>query len=253
MRGMFAAISGLKQHQVMLDVTANDIANVNTIGYKSRARHLPGLAEPAAARRCRRRRQQRRLQRRPGRSRRRPRLDRQPDDRRRASRRPATRSTSRSRATASSRSARATPPARTRRSRRRLHPRRQLLDQPQGLPDHADRPVRHRLRASRTAADTDDVAIQVPAGATGVAIDQSGGVSYVDPDGADARHRRTASRWRRSRTPSGLERSGGNRWTVSANSGTEDRRTRRAWRRRRHDRRRGRDVQRGPRRRRSRT
>ncbi len=34
MRGMFAAISGLKQHQVMLDVTANDIANVNTIGYK---------------------------------------------------------------------------------------------------------------------------------------------------------------------------------------------------------------------------
>jgi flagellar hook protein FlgE len=32
---MYAAISGLKQHQVMLDVTANDIANVNTIGYKS--------------------------------------------------------------------------------------------------------------------------------------------------------------------------------------------------------------------------
>jgi flagellar hook protein FlgE len=35
MRGMFAAISGLKTHQTMLDVTANDIANVNTIGYKS--------------------------------------------------------------------------------------------------------------------------------------------------------------------------------------------------------------------------
>jgi flagellar hook protein FlgE len=35
MRGMFAAISGLKNHQTMLDVTANDIANVNTIGYKS--------------------------------------------------------------------------------------------------------------------------------------------------------------------------------------------------------------------------
>jgi flagellar hook protein FlgE len=32
---MFAAISGLKAHQVMLDVTAADIANVNTIGYKS--------------------------------------------------------------------------------------------------------------------------------------------------------------------------------------------------------------------------
>jgi flagellar hook protein FlgE len=32
---MFAAISGLKVHQEMLDVTANDIANVNTIGFKS--------------------------------------------------------------------------------------------------------------------------------------------------------------------------------------------------------------------------
>jgi flagellar hook protein FlgE len=35
MRGMFAAISGLKVHQTMLDVTANDIANVNTVGFKS--------------------------------------------------------------------------------------------------------------------------------------------------------------------------------------------------------------------------
>jgi flagellar hook protein FlgE len=35
MRSMFAAISGLKTHQVMLDVTANDIANVNTLGYKA--------------------------------------------------------------------------------------------------------------------------------------------------------------------------------------------------------------------------
>lgn len=35
MRGMFAAISGLKVHQTMLDVTANNLANVNTIGYKA--------------------------------------------------------------------------------------------------------------------------------------------------------------------------------------------------------------------------
>jgi flagellar hook protein FlgE len=35
MRAMFAAISGLKQHQTMLDVTANDIANVNTLGFKA--------------------------------------------------------------------------------------------------------------------------------------------------------------------------------------------------------------------------
>jgi flagellar hook protein FlgE len=33
-RGMYSAISGLKNHQVMLDVTANNLANVNTIGYK---------------------------------------------------------------------------------------------------------------------------------------------------------------------------------------------------------------------------
>jgi flagellar hook protein FlgE len=35
MRSLFAAISGLRVHQTMLDVTANDIANVNTIGFKS--------------------------------------------------------------------------------------------------------------------------------------------------------------------------------------------------------------------------
>lgn len=35
MRGMFSAISGLKVNQTMLDVTANNLANVNTIGYKS--------------------------------------------------------------------------------------------------------------------------------------------------------------------------------------------------------------------------
>jgi len=35
MRGMYAAISGLQAHQTMLDVTANNLANVDTIGYKS--------------------------------------------------------------------------------------------------------------------------------------------------------------------------------------------------------------------------
>src|SRR3954463_15726464 len=46
MRSMFAAISGLKNHQTMLDVTANDIANVNTIGYKaSRTTFKDSLAQ----------------------------------------------------------------------------------------------------------------------------------------------------------------------------------------------------------------
>jgi flagellar hook protein FlgE len=34
-RGMYSAISGLRTHQVMLDVTSNNLANVNTIGYKA--------------------------------------------------------------------------------------------------------------------------------------------------------------------------------------------------------------------------
>jgi flagellar hook protein FlgE len=35
MRSMFTATSGLKSHQILLDVTANNLANVNTVGYKS--------------------------------------------------------------------------------------------------------------------------------------------------------------------------------------------------------------------------
>ena len=57
MRSMFAAISGLKVHQTMLDVTSNDIANVNTLGFKgqrttfkdSLAQLQRGAAAPTAA------------------------------------------------------------------------------------------------------------------------------------------------------------------------------------------------------------
>ena len=35
MRGMYAAISGLEAHQTMLDVTANNLANVDTVGFKA--------------------------------------------------------------------------------------------------------------------------------------------------------------------------------------------------------------------------
>ncbi|MGY1772928.1 flagellar hook protein FlgE [Blastococcus sp. SYSU D00813] len=37
LRSMFSAISGLKAHQTKLDVTGNNIANVNTVGYKSQS------------------------------------------------------------------------------------------------------------------------------------------------------------------------------------------------------------------------
>ncbi len=35
MRSMFAGVSGLKTHQVRMDVIGNNIANVNTAGYKA--------------------------------------------------------------------------------------------------------------------------------------------------------------------------------------------------------------------------
>ena len=35
MPAMYSAISGLEAHQTMLNVTANNLANVDTIGYKS--------------------------------------------------------------------------------------------------------------------------------------------------------------------------------------------------------------------------
>ena len=37
MRGMYSAISGLEAHQTMLDVTANNLANVDTVGFKSQS------------------------------------------------------------------------------------------------------------------------------------------------------------------------------------------------------------------------
>src|SRR5690554_3738281 len=35
MRSMFSGVSGLRAHQLMMDVIGNNIANVNTVAYKS--------------------------------------------------------------------------------------------------------------------------------------------------------------------------------------------------------------------------
>ena len=84
LRSMFAAISGLKSHQTMLDVTANDIANVNTIGFKAgRTTFKDSLAQLQSGSAAPERRAGRR-QRQAGRPRRAARLDRQPHGRRRA-------------------------------------------------------------------------------------------------------------------------------------------------------------------------
>src|SRR3954447_1345832 len=35
MRSMFAGVSGLRAHQTMMDVVGNNVANINTVGFKS--------------------------------------------------------------------------------------------------------------------------------------------------------------------------------------------------------------------------
>ena len=35
MRSMFSGVSGLRAHQIKMDVIGNNIANVNTVGFKS--------------------------------------------------------------------------------------------------------------------------------------------------------------------------------------------------------------------------
>ena len=35
LRSLFSGITGLRSHQTMMDVVGNNIANVNTVGYKS--------------------------------------------------------------------------------------------------------------------------------------------------------------------------------------------------------------------------
>ena len=104
-----------------------------------------------------------------------------------------------------------------------------------------------RLRAD-AAGDpiTTDVAIKIPAGATGVAIDQNGGVSYVDP-GTQTRvtaYRLTLATFSNS---SGLEREGGNQLGHLGQLGPEDRQHPGPRRPGRHEGGRGRDVQRRPR------
>ena len=46
LRSMFSAVSGIRAHQTMMDVTGNNIANVNTVGYKaSRATFQEALTQ----------------------------------------------------------------------------------------------------------------------------------------------------------------------------------------------------------------
>jgi flagellar hook protein FlgE len=217
MRGMFAAISGLKQHQVMLDVTANDIANVNTIGYKS-ARvtfqdSLTQLQRGAAG----------------------------PTTSNGGSNAAqvglgvglgsidnlmtgGTRQTTGNAldvaiegegffqlATGAPTGAASplTPTSYTRAGNFSVNSEGYMTTQTGQFVVGFQMPV---------GANPPGVAIQIPAGATGIAIDQSGGVSYVDP-GTSLRvtaYRLTLATFSNA---SGLERTGSNQWQPSANSG----------------------------------
>ncbi len=49
MRSLFAGVSGLRNHQTRMDVIGNNIANVNTVGFKASRGDLCGGLRPAAA------------------------------------------------------------------------------------------------------------------------------------------------------------------------------------------------------------
>ncbi len=70
MAGMYAAISGLDANQAMLNDTANDLANVNTVGYKASSITFADSLTQVIARGLRSDEQQRRLEPRADRSRR---------------------------------------------------------------------------------------------------------------------------------------------------------------------------------------
>jgi flagellar hook protein FlgE len=216
---MFAAISGLKQHQVMLDVTANDIANVNTIGYKSsRVTFQDSLTQ---------------LQ--------------------RGAAGPTTNNGGSNAAqiglgvglgsvdnlmtsgavqttgnpldvaiqgdgffeigpgAPTGPASAITPTAYTRAGNFTVNSQGYLTTQTGEYVLGYAQPT--------TPAST-EVAIQIPAGASGIAVDQSGGVSYIDPT-TNTRvtpYRLTLATFSNA---AGLERQGGNQWTESANSGTK--------------------------------
>ena len=47
MRSMYSAVSGLKTHQTKMDVIGNNIANVNTVAFKSSSVTLQDIYTPA--------------------------------------------------------------------------------------------------------------------------------------------------------------------------------------------------------------
>ena len=230
MRGMYSAISGLRNHQIMLDVTANDLANVNTVGFKaSRTSFRDSLAQlqrsGASATPGQRRREVG-----PDRPRRPARLDRQPHDQRRV---PVDGQ-----------------PVRRRHHRHRLVPRVEhrpdrrrpaaapdtfpggstyeytragnftLNDQGELATQDGWRVVGKGVDTTTGGPTTTDIVIKVPTGATDVSVATDGAVTYT-PAGGGARA--TAGFLSLAAFPneSGLDRCSANRWKATGSSGAE--------------------------------
>ena len=226
-RSMFTAIGGLKNHQVMLDVTANNLANVNTVGYKCQRVNF----ETMMAQVCRRERagRGRRRRRRPdaGRPRHDAELDRLDHDAGLARRRPA--------------SGRTDDPG-----RRLLHRRARLSTS--GTPPTGALPATPDISFTRAGNFTLDangwlvtqhgeyvlaqapdpatpgaflpglVGIQIPTGAKSVSIDQNGVISY-DNGGRQIPGQIQLAKFP---NPAGLSRTSGNDLKDTPNSGIFD-------------------------------
>jgi flagellar hook protein FlgE len=217
MRGMYAAISGLKSHQTMLDVTANDIANVNTIGYKSaRVTFQDSLAQMQRA----------------------------------ASATTALNGGTNAVQVGLGTSLGSVDNLMGQGSQQSTGNALDVTISGDGFFQLAEgapaaggaalTPTRYSRAGNFTLnvngfltaqdgkyvagvttnpAGTSPVAIQIPSGATGVSIDQNGGVSYIDPT-TKARVSPYRLQLAGFANSAGLERMGGNQWAQSANSGT---------------------------------
>ena len=246
MRGMYAAISGLEAHQTMLDVTANNLANVDTIGYKAqRTTFVDELSQTMA-------------------------VGTGPNG--------TTGGTNPKQVglgvevgsidnLMSAGSLQSTgnaldiaiqgdgflqvgdgnPGSSVGAERRPVHPRREPDAQQRRLPDQSGRASMWSDSRGPAAGGTPSY-INVPPGSTDVAIGQDGSVSYVDQNSAHATYgqRVTAGYIQLASFPneSGLQRDGGSNWSATAASGTAERGQPRHRRQGRDDRRLAGDVQR---------
>ena len=230
MGGMYAAISGLDANQTMLNNTANDLANVNTVGFKSArvsfsdslTQVLRGASGVTA--------------------------DNGGTDPLQVGLGVQVAATENEMSEGSFQSTNnpldiaiqgegflrvgaGAPPAErpTRSHKRRLHARRQPLDRHQRLPDDPGGPVRGGPKASKKPTretykpGKEESYIVIPPGSANISIGQDGSVTYTDenPESKTYQQQVTAGYLTLAQFPNeaGLQRLGGSLWSQTSNSG----------------------------------